>query len=155
MTDLLDLIGERLDALIEPQPILIETDNEVAHARRQLVGAVLQNGEERSAQGIGAGPNGDPMLDEKSADLVDRRRASRHQPGAHAMQSLQIELILRLLLHDAQVGAQSRLGNGLGVVVVVLLTLRERLDVDCRDDARRVPEPSQRAADEVCAQASL
>jgi len=37
----------------------------------------------------------------KSADLVDRRRASRHQPGAHAMQSLQIELILRLLLHDA------------------------------------------------------
>ena len=52
----------RLDALIEPQPVLVEADDEVAHARGQLVGAVLQNGEERSAQGIGAGPNGDPML---------------------------------------------------------------------------------------------
>ena len=95
------------------------------------------------------------MLDEKSADLVDRRCASRHQPGAHAMQSLQIELILRLLLHDTQVRAQSRLGDRLGVVVIVLLALGERLDVDRRDDARRVPEPAQRAADEVGAEACL
>ena len=56
------------------------------------------------------------------------------------MQGLQVELILRLLLHDAQVGPQSRLGDGLGVVVVVLLALGERLDVDRRDDPRLMAE---------------
>ena len=51
MTDLFDLAGERLDALVQPQPVLVEPDDEIAHARRQLVGTVLQNGEQRSAQG--------------------------------------------------------------------------------------------------------
>jgi hypothetical protein len=41
VTDLLDLAGERLDALIEPQPVLVEPNDEIAHARRQRVGAVL------------------------------------------------------------------------------------------------------------------
>ena len=67
------------------------------------------------------------MLDQEGADLVDRRRAARHEAGAYPMQRLQVQLILRLLLHDAQVGAQSRLGDGLGIVVVVLLALRNGL----------------------------
>jgi len=44
------------------------------------------------------------VLDEEGSDLVDRCRATRHQSGSHAMQPLQIELILRLLLQDTQVG---------------------------------------------------
>jgi hypothetical protein len=41
------------------------------------------------------------------------------------MSRLEIELVLRLLLHDTQVGPQHRLGDGFGIVVVVLLALRE------------------------------
>jgi hypothetical protein len=43
------------------------------------------------------------------------------------MQRLQIQLILRLLLNDAQVRPQGRLGDGLGVVVIVLLTFAKGL----------------------------
>ena len=38
VADLLDLAGERLDALVEPEPVLVEADNQIAHARRHLVG---------------------------------------------------------------------------------------------------------------------
>jgi hypothetical protein len=33
VTDLLDLAGERLDTLVEPEPVLVEPDDEIAHAR--------------------------------------------------------------------------------------------------------------------------
>ena len=79
------------------------------------------------------------MFDEEGTDLVDRRCPARNQPRADTMQRLQIELVLCLLPHDAQVGAQSRFGDRLGIVVVVLLALRERLDVDRRNDARGMP----------------
>ena len=156
LADLLDLTGDRLDALVEPEPVLVEADDQVG----SCAATARRRGSSESRRAIGAGrwrrcADGDPMLDEEGADLVDRRRAARHQARAHAMAGLQVELILRLLAARAQVGAQSRLGDGLGIVVVVLLTLHERLDVDRRDDARRVPEPAQRAADEVGAEASL
>ena len=39
----LDLTGDGLDALVEPQPIFIKADNDqIVHARRYLVGTVLQ-----------------------------------------------------------------------------------------------------------------
>jgi len=43
------------------------------------------------------------VLDEEGADLIDRRCATRDEARANAMQGLQVELILRLLLNDAQV----------------------------------------------------
>ena len=48
------------------------------------------------------------------------------------MQGLEIELVLWLLAHDAQVRPQRGLCNSFGVVVVVLLSLYERLHIDCR-----------------------
>ena len=53
---------------------------------------------------------------------------------------LQVELVLALLLDEAQVRPHRRLSNGLGIVVIVLLSLNERLHVDCRDDPRLVTE---------------
>jgi hypothetical protein len=44
------------------------------------------------------------------------------------MQGLQVELILRLFLHDTQVRAQIRLGDSLGIDASVLLSLDKRLD---------------------------
>src|SRR5829696_8268400 len=73
--------------------------------------------------------------------------------GSDAVAGLQVELILRLLGHAAQVRAQGRLRDGLGIVVVVLLPLDERLHVDGRNDPRLVAEGAQGAADKVGAQA--
>src|SRR4029077_922549 len=71
------------------------------------------------------------------------------------MTPLQVELILALLLDDAQVRSQRRLGDGLGIVVVVLLPLQEGLDVDRRDNPRLVSQCPQRPADEMRAQTSF
>ena len=81
-----------------------------------------------------------PLLDQKSADLVDRRRPAGDQSGPDTVTGLQVELILALLLDEPQVRSQRRLGDRLGIVVVVLLPLHERLDVDRRDDPRLVPQ---------------
>ena len=43
-----------------------------------------------------ASPDRDALLDQKSADLIDRRRSARDQAGANAVESLEVELVLRL-----------------------------------------------------------
>src|SRR6516165_7216030 len=69
------------------------------------------------------------------------------------MAGLQVELILRLLADNAQIRPQGRLGDGFGIVVIVLLPLDERLDVNCRNDPRLMSERPQRSADEMRAEA--
>ena len=69
------------------------------------------------------------------------------------MAGLQVELILRLLADNAQIRPQGRLGDGFGIVVIVLLPLDERLDVNCRNDPRFMSERPQRSADEMRAEA--
>jgi hypothetical protein len=155
LAEIFDFLGDRLDALIEPKPVLLKTHNQLAHAGRNLVAAVSQYLEERVAQCSGAGPHGDSLFDKKSADLVNRRRPARHQSGAHAMAGLQIKLILRLLADDAQVRPQGRLSDGFRVIVIVLLPLHERLDVDRRNDPRFMAERSQRPAHEMRAEAGF
>ena len=59
------------------------------------------------------------------------------------MEGLKVELILRLLTHDAQVRPQRGLCDRLGVVVVVFLALHERLHIDRRDDPRLVTQLTQ------------
>lgn len=69
------------------------------------------------------------------------------------MKRLQIQLILRLLGDQLQVRAQRRFRNPLGVVVVILLPLHERLGVLGRNDAGLKPQLAQHAADEMRTQA--
>ena len=155
LAEFFDLAGDGLDALVQMAPVFVKTKDQLGHARRYLVLAVLQYREKRVAQGARAGPDGDALLDQEGADLVDRRRPAGDQSGPDAMTGLQIELILALLLDEAQVRAQRRLGDGLGIVVVVLLSLHERLDIDRRDDPRLVAQGAQGPADKVRAQARL
>src|SRR6516225_10455508 len=70
------------------------------------------------------------------------------------MEGLKIELVLCLLAHGAQVRSQRRLSNSLGVIVIVLLSLHERLHIDRRDDPRLVAQLTQGPADKMCAEAS-
>ena len=71
------------------------------------------------------------------------------------MEGLEVELVLRLLADDPQIRSQSGLRDRLGVVVVVLLPLYERLHIDRRDDPRLVTQLTQRPADKVGAEARL
>src|SRR6516165_4149992 len=71
------------------------------------------------------------------------------------MEGLKIELVLCLLAHGAQIRSQRRLSNSLGVIVIVLLSLHERLHIDRRDDPRLVAQLTQGPADKVCAEACL
>ena len=80
VADHLDLAGDALDTLVQPQPVFVEADNQIVHARRYLVGAVLQDGKERIPQGMGASTNRYALFDQESADLIDCRRSSRDQP---------------------------------------------------------------------------
>jgi len=71
------------------------------------------------------------------------------------MEGLEVELVLRLLSDYAQIGPQRGIGNSLGIIVVVLLSLCERLRIDRRDDPRLVTQLAQRPADNVGTEASL
>jgi hypothetical protein len=68
---------------------------------------------------------------------------------------LQIELVLALLLHDAQVRSQRCFSDRLGIIVIVLLSLHERFNVDRRDDPRLMSQRAEYSADEVRAQAGF
>jgi hypothetical protein len=142
VTELFDLAGGGLNALVQMAPVLVKTEDQAGHSWRYLVLSVLQYCEERVAKGARASPNGDALLNQKGADLVDCRCPARDQSGADTMTRLQVELILALLLDKPQVRSQRRLGDGLGIVVVVLLPLQEGLDVDRRDDPWLVPMPA-------------
>jgi hypothetical protein len=71
------------------------------------------------------------------------------------VQGLQVQLILGLLADTMQIWPQNRLDDGLGVVVVVLLTLYEGAGVFGGNDPRLEPKLAQRPRHKVCAQARL
>ncbi len=71
------------------------------------------------------------------------------------MQGLQVELILCLFPNKLQIRPKSRLGNRLGVVVIVLLALDEGLDVDRRNNPRFVAQFAKCTADEMRTQTSF
>src|SRR5262245_40973454 len=155
LAEFFDRTGDGLDALVQPAPVFIETNDAAGHSRRYLVPSVLENGEQGVAKGAGSRPDRDPLLDEKGSDLVDRCRATRHQSRPDAMTGLQIELVLAFLLHRTQVRPQRGLGNRLGIVVIVLLPFNERSDVDRWDDPRLVSQSAEHSADKMRAQTSF
>jgi hypothetical protein len=67
--------------------------------------------------------HGDPAFQHESANLVDDAGALRHQPLAHPMQRLQIELLRGLGRHELHRRALHGFGNRFGIVEVVLLPL--------------------------------
>jgi hypothetical protein len=70
------------------------------------------------------------------------------------VQGLEVELILCLLAHDAEVRPQRSLCNSFGVVVVVL-PLHERLHIDCREDPWLMTKLAQYPANKVSIRAGF
>ena len=119
-----NLAADTLDPFIKPEPVLIETDDDVVHPFGNLVAPLIEDWEQRLAKRMSARSNGDALLDQKGADLIDRRRAPGHQPRSNPMQGLQVELVLALLSYGSEVRPQRRLGDGFGIIIVVLLDSR-------------------------------
>ena len=69
-----------------------------------------------------------------------------HQARPHPVQRLQIELLDRLRGHKAHPRALNRLGDRLGVAVIVLQPLEKRLHVARRHQPGVVAERQQLAA---------
>ena len=86
-------------------------------------------------------------LEQDRPQLVDQPRAAVHQPRTRPMQRLLVELHLRLQRHEPHGRPRRRLGDRLGVAVVVLLRLHIRLDVFRRHQphlvALRLEEPPE------------
>jgi hypothetical protein len=85
----------------------------------------------------------------QGTQLVDQRRPLRHQPLARPVQRLHVKLRLSLQRHEAHRRPRRRLGNRLGVAVVVLLRLHIRPDILWRHQTDLVPERLRAAADMV------
>src|SRR4029450_12825925 len=77
LTDLVDLAGKCLDALIERYPVLVQANNQATHSWRYLVPTVLQDRQEGVVQSSRPSPDRNALLDQESADLIDRRRPPR------------------------------------------------------------------------------
>ena len=151
----LNLIGEALDPFIQPQPILIKPDDDVMHPFRDLITPQIQDREQRLAKRMSTGTNRDALFDQEGPDLVYCCGPPRNQPRSNPMQGLQIKLILGFLANGSEVRSERCLGNGFGIVIVILLALQERLHVDRRDNPWLEAKLAEGAAHEMRAHAGF
>ena len=75
----------------------------------------------------GLSRKGDAAFQQESADFVEQRRATLHQPIPHAVHGLPVELLRRLERGKAHVLLGHRLGDGFGVEKVILVRFPLRL----------------------------
>jgi len=71
----------------------------------------------------------DSAFQHEGANLVDDAGALRHQPLAHPMQRLQIQLLRGLGRHELHRRALYGFGNRFGIIEVVLLSLAIGADI--------------------------
>ena len=82
------------------------------------------------AQPVELLPYRDAVLQEKAADLIDDRGPLPHQAVAHAMQRLQIELLVRLRWYAPRCRTLHGFGNRMRISKIILVSLPEWLGVD-------------------------
>jgi hypothetical protein len=92
-------------------------------------------------------PHRDAALEEKAADLVDDSGALANKARAHAMQRQQITLLRSLDGDEVHGWPLHSLCDRLGIAIVVLVALEERLDVLRWDEANIMPECSDLPSD--------
>src|ERR1700758_1048971 len=95
------------------------------------------------AQPVEPLPHRDAVLQEKAANLIDDRGPLPHQAVAHAMQRLEIELLVRFRWYAPRRGTLHGFSNRLRISKVILVSLSERLGVDRRHLPHVVTEGEQ------------
>src|SRR6202167_837870 len=99
--------------------------------------------------------HGQPTFQKKPPNLVHYRRASHHPTLAHAMQSLQVQLLLRLDRHKTHSRSLHRFRNGFGIQVVTLVRLHVGLHVLRRHQPHFMTLFAQRPPQKVGSTAGL
>jgi hypothetical protein len=99
--------------------------------------------------------HGDPAFQHEGANLVDDAGALRHQPLAHPMQRLQVQLLRGLGRHELHRRALHGFGNRFGIIEVVLLSLAIGADIFGRHQPGIVTKRREFAAQVMCADAGL
>ena len=150
-----DVPGQRINPIIEVPPIPGQILDQVDHAWREHVRALGQKGGQGLAQAGRPLSDRDAAFEQEAADLVDHRRALPDQTAAHPVQGLQIELLRRLQGHRAHGGPLRRLGDGLGVAVIVLVPLEEWFDILGRQKVDVMAQSGELSPDVMGARASL
>src|SRR5713226_2173631 len=77
-------------------------------------------------------PQSNATFEQQSTNLVDDRRATHHPTLAHAMQGLQIQLVISLDRHETHRRPCDSLRDRFSVDVVALVGLHVRLHILCR-----------------------
>jgi hypothetical protein len=136
-----------INAIIEVAPVLREILDQVDHARREYVRAVGQNGRKSFSQTGRSLAHGDAALEQEATDLIDDCRALPDASAPHPVQGLQIKLLGRLQRHRTHGWTLRRLGDGLGIAVVVLVAFEERLDILGRQQVNVMAESGELTPD--------
>lgn len=120
MRERLDFTRDCIDPIVQPTPVLRQSLDKTAHARRKHVGALSQHRWQHLAQSRRPSQGDNPALEKKAAELIDDRVALADEPAANSLR------------------------DRFGVAVAVLLPFPERLDVLSRDQQNVMPNALSR-----------
>lgn len=146
---------ERVDAAVETRPFLADLSDEGPDARADPCFGIFQEASDRRLELAPALGKGEAALQQDRAQLVHQHGAHADQPRPDPVQALHVELLLRLQRHEAHGRARGRLGDRLGIAVVVLLRLDVGADVLGRHQPDGVPLHGEQPAEVVGAAAGL
>jgi len=96
-------------------------------------------------------PEGDTLLEQKGAQLIDDAGTARNKPAPNAVESLKVKLIVRLDRHKAYVRSLHCFGSSLGIKIVVLVGLQKRLYKLYRHEPNFVSQYLQRRTKKMSA----
>src|SRR5271170_3452476 len=120
------------------------------HPRGEVLVRVLKHSGYGFLEPDGALRKHHAALQQESANLVDHRSSSYHQPVSHPVQRLQVQLIVGLDRNEAHVVAIYCFGNRLGIDKVVLVRLHKGFYELSWDQLHIVALCSQRTAQKMC-----
>jgi hypothetical protein len=100
-------------------------------------------------------PHGNAVFQKKATDLIDNSCPITDQARTHAVQRLQIQLVVSLNRHTARRRALHGFRNRMGVSEIVLVALPKRLGIGRRHLFDRVAERKQLAGHVVRGHASF
>ena len=115
------------DLLLEFLSLAPKQADQVAHTGRQIRVSVLEDLGHRHLELARCLCEGHPTLKQEGSQLVDDRRSSRNQPVSHAVERLQIQLVIGLDRNEAHILTVDSFGNRLRIKEVVLIRLHKRL----------------------------
>ena len=128
-----DFISYPVDPLIEIVPVGNEVPGDPDHVWRKHISASSQDLRQLPAQEAMSLSHSNAMLQKEAAKLIDHSCPIANQARTHAMQCLQVELIVSFNRYARCRRALNGFRNRVGVSEVVLVALSKRLSISRRN----------------------